>query len=81
MQKEAHKPDQTDQPSPGTDYLTSGPTEQRTSKGRWLVAPRGGSADATRQPNRLSFGGKLDLILLRSVRHVSMYRDGRNQPL
>ena len=24
--KRAHKPDQTDQPSPGTDHLTSGPT-------------------------------------------------------
>ena len=25
MQNEAHKPDQTDQPSPGTDHLTSEP--------------------------------------------------------
>ena len=41
---------------------------------------KGGSADPTWQPNGLSFGGKLDLILLRSVRHVSMYRSGGNRP-
>ena len=40
--KEAHKPEQTDQPSPSTDHLTSGPTEQWTSEGRWKMVPRGG---------------------------------------
>ena len=41
---------------------------------------RGGSVDPTWQPNRLSFGGKLDLILLKAVDDVSMFRDGGNQP-
>ena len=40
--KEAHKPDQTDQPSPGTDHLTSGPTSRCTREGRWPVAGRRG---------------------------------------
>ena len=33
--KEAHKPDQTDQQSPGTDHLTSRPTRQCTRERRW----------------------------------------------
>ena len=33
----------------------------------------GGSADPTWQPNGLSFGGKLDLILLNAVDDVSMF--------
>ena len=78
--KKAHKPDQTDQPSPSTDHLTLGPTRQRTREGRWKMAPRWGSADPTWQPPRLSFGGKLVLILLRSIRHVSMYSFGGNRP-
>ena len=41
---------------------------------------KGGSADPTWQPNRLSFGGKLDLILLKAVDHVSMYNSGGNRP-
>ena len=40
--KEAHKPDQTDQPSPGTDHLISGPTRQCTREGQWQMVPRGG---------------------------------------
>ena len=40
--KEAHKPDQTDQPSPGTDHLTSGPTRQCTKERRWPEAAQGG---------------------------------------
>ena len=40
-----------------------------------------GSADPTSQPFRLSFGGKLDLILLKVVDDVSIFRDGRNRPL
>jgi len=39
-----------------------------------------GSADPTSQPFRLSFGGKLDLILLKVVDDVSIYKDGGNQP-
>ena len=35
-----------------------------------------GSADPTWQPNGLSFGGKLDLILLKVVDDVSIFRDG-----
>ena len=34
---------------------------------------RGGSANPTYKPNRLSFGGKLDLILLKAVDDVSMF--------
>ena len=42
---------------------------------------KGGSADPTYKPNRLGFGRKLDLILLKAVDDVSMFRDGRNRPL
>ena len=42
MQKEAHKPDQTDQRSPGTDHLTSGPTRQCTKERRWPKPPKWG---------------------------------------
>ena len=34
---------------------------------------RGGLANPTYKPNRLSFGGKLDLILLKAVDDVSMF--------
>jgi hypothetical protein len=34
---------------------------------------RGGSADPTCKPNRLSFGGMLDLILLKAVDDVSIF--------
>ena len=34
---------------------------------------KGGLADPTWQPNRLSFGGKLDLILLKVVDDVSIF--------
>ena len=40
--KEAHLTVQTDQPSPGTDHLTSGPTKQCTKEGRWPEAARWG---------------------------------------
>ena len=40
--KEAHKPDQTDQPNPGTDHLTSRPTKQRLRRRWWLEAAIGG---------------------------------------
>ena len=40
---------------------------------RKVARGRGGSADPTRQPMRLSFGGKLDLILLKAVDDVSMF--------
>ena len=40
--KEAHKPDQTDQPSPSTDHLTSGPTRQCTRERQWPEAARWG---------------------------------------
>ena len=75
--KEAHQTDQTDQPSPDTDHLTSGPTKQSTSKTVGFGA-KGGLADPTWQPPRLSFGGKLDLILLKVVDHVSIQGDGGN---
>ena len=79
-EKEAHLIDQTDQPSPGTDHLTSGPTRQCTREGRWQMVPRGGgSVDPTCQPFRLSFGGKLDPILLKAVDHISIQEDGENR--
>ena len=34
---------------------------------------KGGSAEPTCQPMRLSFGGKLDLILLKAVDDVSIF--------
>ena len=34
---------------------------------------RGGSANPTYKPNRLSFGGKLDLILLKAVDDVFIF--------
>ena len=37
-----------------------------------------GSANPTWQPLRLSFGGKLDPILLKAVDDVSVFRDGGN---
>ena len=40
--KEAHKPDQTDQQSPGTDHLTSRPTRQCTRERRWPEPPKWG---------------------------------------
>ena len=42
---------------------------------------KGGSTDPTCQLMRLSFGRKLDLILLKAVDDVSMFRDGENRPL
>ena len=61
--KRAHKPDQTNQPSLGTNHLISGPTRQCTRERQWPEAAQGGSADPTRKALPLSFGGKADLIL------------------
>ena len=40
--KEAHKPDQIDQQSPGTDHQTSRPTRQCTRERRWPEPPKWG---------------------------------------
>jgi len=79
--KRAHKPDQTDQPSPGTDqfYIRTHQAETQTkavARGRHR-----GSADPTWKGLRLSFGGNDVLILQKAVIHVPISVDGGNRPL
>ena len=59
--KEAHKPDQTDQPSPGTDHLTSGPTRQCTREGRWPEAVTRGRPTPHGRFSRWVLAGRLIL--------------------
>ena len=78
--KEAHLTVQTDQPSPGTDHLTSGPTRQCTGGRRWPEAAIG----VWPTPHgrlRLSFGGNVVLILQKAVVNVPIIVDGGNRPL
>ena len=79
--KRAHKPDQTDQPSPGTD-LSDIRTHQAETQTK-AVAKGGqvGSADPTWQCIRLRFGGNFILILQKAVVHVPIFVDDGNQPL
>ena len=60
-----------------SDIKTHQAVYQRRSVG---IGAKGGSADPTWQPPRLSFGGKLVHILLKAVWHVSIQGDGRNRP-
>ena len=79
--KEAHKPDQTDQTSPGTD-LSDIRTHQAETQTKVVArGGQGGSADPTWQWTRLGFGGKHDLILQKVVVHVPISVGGGNRPL
>ena len=83
--KEAHLTDQTDQRSYDTDVPAPGPTRQCTREGRWAKTARGGRPNygfgrTPLKPVQVHFGGKLLLILLMAVWHVSMYEDCGNQP-
>ena len=60
-----------------SDIKTHQAVYQRRSVGN---GAKEGLADPTWQPLRLSFGGKLDLILLKVVDHVSIQADGGNRP-
>jgi len=76
--KRAHKPDQTDQSSPGTD-LSDIRTHQAETQQKAVA--RGGqqcSADPTWQGLTLRFGGKIILILQKAVIHVPTFVDGGN---
>ena len=76
--KEAQKPDQTDQQSPGTDVPTPGPTRQCTREGQWPEAARWGQPNhgfgrTPLKPVQVHFGGKAVLILLKAVDDVSIF--------
>ena len=77
MQKEAHKPDQTDQPSPGTDLSDIRTHQAETQTKAVARDSHRCSADPTWKGLRLSFGGNDVLILQKVVIHV----DGGNRPL
>ena len=65
------RPNQPTKPSHRpSDIRTHQAVNQQRSVG---IGAKGGLADPTWQPNRLSFGGKLDLILLKAVDDVSMF--------
>ena len=72
--------EQTDQTTPGTDV-----SEKRTHRAvyrRRSVARGGevGSAEPGPLPVQVHVCGKLDLILLKAVMNVSMYKLGGNRP-
>ena len=76
--KEAHKPDQTDQRSPGTDTPTPGPTRKHTREGQWAEAARWGRPNhgigrTPLKPVQVHFGGKAVLVLLKAVDDVSIF--------
>ena len=64
------RPDQTNQPSPGTDHLTSGPTRQCTREGRWQMALRGGRPTPPGGVSRRFLAGT---SFLSSRRRLSMF--------
>ena len=78
--KEAHLTQKTDVQSPGTNIHKLGAHQAVYQRRSVANGAKGGSADPTCQPMRLSFGGKLDPILLKAVDDVSMFRDGGNRP-
>ena len=80
--REAHKPDQTNQPTKPRHRPSDIRTHQAAYQ-RGTVARGGkrGLADPTWKALMLIFGTKLDLILPMVVWHVSMFRDGGNRPL
>ena len=85
--KEAHLADQTNQPDPGTDNTTQhkGPPSSHPEKGGGQGRQGGsgrtlGSAEPALAPVQVHFGGKSDLIPLKAVMNVSMYKLGGNRP-
>ena len=79
--KRAHKPDQTDQPSPGTDQSDIRTHQAETQTKAVARGGHRGSADPTWKGLRLSFGGNDVLILQNAVIHVPISVDGGNRPL
>ena len=79
--KRAHKTDQTDQPSPGTDQSDIKTHQAETQMKAVARGGHRGSADPTWQRLRLSFGGNVILILQKVVVKVPIIVDGRNRPL
>ena len=76
--KRAHKPDQTDQPSPGTDQFDIRTHQAETQTKAVARGSHRGSADPTWKGLRLSFGGNDILILQKVVIHVPISVDGGN---
>ena len=79
--KRAHKPDQTDQLSPGTDLSDIRTHQAETQPKAVAKGGQGCSADPTWQALGLRFGGKLIPILQKAVIHVPIFVDGGNRPL
>ena len=79
--KRAQKPDQTDQPSPGTDLSDIRTHQAETQPKAVAKGGHGGSTDPTWQAFGLRFGGKLVLILQKAVIHVPISVGGGNRPL
>ena len=79
--KRAHKPDQTDQPSPGTNQSDIMTHQAETQQKAVARGGTGGSADRTGKPLLLNFGGKADLILQKAVVNVPIFVEGGNRPL
>jgi len=79
--KRAHKLDQTDQSSPGTDLSDIRTHQAETQTKAVARGGQGGSANPTWQALELRFGGKLVPILQKAVIHVPIFVDGGNRPL
>ena len=79
--KRAHKPDQTDQSSPGTDLSDIRTHQAETQQKAVAKGGQQGSANPIWQRITLSFGGKITLILQKVVIHVPIFVDGGNRPL
>ena len=79
--KRAHKPDQTDQPSPGTNKSDIRTHQAETQMKTVAKGGQRGSADPTWKGLTLSFGGNVVLILQKAVVHVPIFVDDGNQPL
>ena len=79
--RRAHKLDQTNQPSPGTDQSDIRTHQAETQTKAVARGGHRGSADPTWQALGLRFGGKLVLIFQKVVIHVPISVGGVNRPL
>ena len=79
--KRAHKLDQTNQPSPGTDQSDIRTHQAETQTKAVARGGHRGSADPTWQGLRLSFGGNIIIILQKAVVNVPISVEGGNRPL
>ena len=79
--KRAHKPDQTDQPRPGTDQSDIRTHQAETQTKAVARGGHRGSFDPTWQRLKLSFGRNVVLILQKAVVNVPISVEGENRPL